>query len=876
MEQNYNLKTNISNVLQNAPISLCAKFFTKEELKSINFEKFHIATIWDLYNMNIDEFQKITPKKREKIQYLYDRLHNNAALLQKIVEYISIPVIPTDTDQEESFAQMLKRFLKEFVSVSKNKIDILTTPQQVREKAVECTYIHGYNHDITASELHKDREYIRQLTSSLNPKDSYSFVRELRNMVFSNQTHNKGYFTLSERFIAKLKEVDGWCQRAISKSSFMEKCGQGADEKTLLFGIDFTGTNLYAGNSREETRINDDFIIKCSCTDLKSEYWGAIFNILNDKIKPYSKAELRKDIQKKFPRISSGLLNIIFEMIEDSSQFEKTGENFGRSYQLSWKDLSGVQSRVERILYDSQEQMQREKIESIYHELLAKNKLPRDLKSFKISSARRSSVDGNKEITNIVEQQAGGYWIWKELATHPSTMTLKDVVERYVIEKRGVLIEDTIKHVRTFIPTANEKSIKSLLNTFCYTTREKTYVYKTAIKEFPKLHFLLGEKQILDNIVKAMQLSKDYTVKDLHLLYFEKYGVTITEQKIYRIVTKYDNLFVIIKGEGRRNPIKIKLTKDYKSIFESINLEKNKTTTNYRCEYKNTITAHALSILRGVEGHQMQLKELVRIVKTHIPNNIKFNNIYKIFDSSLFIKKKDDKNPKNIIILLNTDAWEQKYEEEIKSSERQSMIQVDKDGTQSSKPQTIKPTSTSAFVFNPDQHMKDLKAGVKNMIYYYLNKLKKDDNVTIDFDIAWDNMIDLIGIIQEPINGGWRRLFGYLYNYIFFSTTHNERYNLYTELRLSYEPLIKSLYKALYPEEDIVSGLGTNIKNLQKKNILPKETQYCHITRYISHIINTRNTKTHEQEYTPDDGVLITRYKEFLTLYLYTIRCLGL
>ena len=94
--------------------------------------------------------------------------------------------------------------------------------------------------------------------------------------------------------------------------------------------------------------------------------------------------------------------NIILGIIENSPQFESETIGLMTSYKLTWSELTTMQSRIERILYDSGQAMPKCDIEVVYNRLLRENGMS-DPEVFQIKNSK-----------NIHELYEGGTWIWKE------------------------------------------------------------------------------------------------------------------------------------------------------------------------------------------------------------------------------------------------------------------------------------------------------------------------------------------------------------------------------------------------------------------------------------------------------------------------------
>lgn len=840
----------ILNILKTMPANELNNILNRELLRGLCFSRFGINTIYDLYEFN--DFNNLTPAKKYKFERLHNILHNeNDASLQDILDYYNqnyvINTIPSYISESDSFAQMMMKFLKEFCEFQSDT---------QRAKAVELVYIHGFDFDTARQELNFiTSERIRQLTSATSTNYPDSFIQMLNRLVNDDeQTIKKERFQIAEPLKHKLLEIINLCNKTIFKNDLLEKCGMDNSNKHLMnFILHFTQTNEYICSDRNR-RLSGDFIVKQNNKELKHEYWSFIFNKLNDEIEPYSKTELKDQLNMKYPNISPEIYDTIFEIIECSPQFITIQDGIVTKYQLAWKDLNSVQSKVERILFDSGRCMQRQEIEAEYNRLVTINKLESG-DTFIYKSRRKSSVDKNKEINNISEKASGGYWIWDKHNNFTETTSVQYIIKAFLAEQKSAKLEEVIKHVRSIIPNANENSIKTLVNNFCYSTTVDIYVYKDCYREFPEYDFVMQENPLC-KIIKMMECNKTYTLDELYELYYKKYEMHITSIKINRTIENAGELFIIQKG-SRSIPRRIQITKEGKAYSPE---KDDITEKQYNKEYKNRIRQEAINILRYTQGHKCPLSSLVQTTRKYVPSNLKPNAIYKIFnDDPIFIK---ESNNTEKTIALDFDVWSKLYSNEIENNTRQEYIPPQETQYQNNNIQD------ALYFFNPTQHLDLIKEQVSYITTNSRNKLHNEKPIE-DFDQAWNNMIEITQILKEGINGGYRRLFGLLFNYLFGKTTIYERYSLCTELTLGFEDFIKKLLSRLFPHEMLEDGLTTNIKRLQDKELLPSRYHTCYLNTCITRIIRTRNNQAHNVHNTPDDSIIINKINEYLTVYLY-------
>jgi hypothetical protein len=144
----------------------------------------------------------------------------------------------------------------------------------------------------------------------------------------------------------------------------------------------------------------------------------------------------------------------------------------------------------------------------------------------------------------------------------------------------------------------------------------------------------------------------------------------------------------------------------------------------------------------------------------------------------------------------------------------------------------------------------------------------------IDLEKTWSFMIEQMNIRVGGVDNAYYRMLNQLYGYMFGSTTRNDRYYLWVELRFNFEPYLKDLLKSKGLSTQKNDGQHMMLRDLielcQNNTILPKKDEECHITDCIKNILYKRNYRGHNAENTPNDKIIVQNIQETITLYLYT------
>jgi hypothetical protein len=245
--------------------------------------------------------------------------------------------------------------------------------------------------------------------------------------------------------------------------------------------------------------------------------------------------------------------------------------------------------------------------------------------------------------------------------------------------------------------------------------------------------------------------------------------------------------------------------------------------------------------------------------------------VYKIFKDKIFNIKDTGTE---VVVALNIEAWEAEYRQTIEADNASRY-----EANELSLKEVQQKERHKSLAYNMSRTDKDitrLYALMKSFITHNLNQLEKDDMGIDDIESAWAYMIQQMRVLEHGEENAYYRMLNQLYSYLCLGTTRCDRYYLWLELRLNFEPYLKSLLTlkgfSVYKKDDN-KELQLQLKDLiilsQQNGILPVRGRN-NISYYIGEILKTRNWKGHNAEDTPNDVEIIKYIQKCITLYLYT------
>ena len=814
----------------------------------------NIGDILTLDISKLSQYRGVGARKQELVIQLRGVIQSMIEEQEDLeVQYIvskSIPVLPSAGNTDESFSSLIKRFIDE-VAVRYEKCGKKDYADSIR-----LAYQYGYDIKSIAVNKNKTRTRVEQLLTESNPIYK-SFLWVLHNNLSSSDGSSLQLYEVSNEFRHAIQEIQNFCRKTPTKDSLIEFLGEGADDNVVNFILHFLGAKIFGGEIGYNTRIKEQFIVvDCDLKHLKNK-WGVIFTLLGHSVKPVKKETLILELRKKFSPLPKQVEDIIISIVENSNQFEVERTDLITAYSLKWQELPSMQSRLERILFENKTSLQKSDLENEYNRRLRKCGME-DPDVFHIRTSK-----------NIHQLHRGGTWIWKEYTTEKKTISREKLIRQYVAQKQKIRIEDMMEFLREIIPDIKEQSVKTILTKYCISTTEGYYIDRDSKADYRDLHIATSEDITL-SLINIMDKAKEYTYQDIYEIYRDTYKIAIPESKV-RTTCENPDVFTIIRGENRRVVNKVKINPLWDGTYEVRNR-----TRGVVAEWKRNVREEIINKLRYSPNYEMDRYELCKHLDSFIPKDVSKTGIYKIFDDENTFVVKDKKGGVGKIIALNIDKWETELKQHLANQDNCASTYnydpkdrhlQDAQHKQLTNPRYNLSTKT-------DEDLDNLYASTISLISYNLQQLVNDDMEIIDMKSVWSFMVEQMNIIGGGVDSAYYRMLNKLYAYMFGATSREDRYYLWVELRLNYEPYLKKLLSEGGYSIIKSDGKDMQLKDLinlcQTINVIPKKDDMCHITQCVSNMLNKRNYRGHNAEDTPNDTIIVQNIQKTITLYLYT------
>lgn len=819
----------------------------EEKYTSIIRNSLNGGNIEDFLTLGISQIEQQYGIGKKKIQQIKELLgeiksfvEDKERLEQLSAEYAEskhIPVLPSPGNEDESYASLIKRFIGEVVVVYRRN------EKEDAADAIELIYKYGQDRNLVAIRKEKNVETIRQWTTSNQPQYR-SFMWVLHNIV-SGADENQHY-TISEDFRNAMEKVQQLCDTTPLKSSLEQLLGNGVDDCVIKFVLDYANALVF---DRPHTRIKEEFIV-ANC-DLKplNDKWKEIFEFLVKAIKPVIKESIILHIRKKFKSLPPNVERILMDIIENSNQFISKCDGKVTTYQLRWDELAGMQSRIERILYEHKNSMHKADIEAEYMRRLHESGLEKP-EVFKINSSK-----------NIFQLIEGGTWIWREYTDETRTITREKLIRQYAARQQKFRLEEIMEYLQEIIPSIKEGTVKTLLTKYCISTTEGFYVDKNSKVDSNDLH-KSTKADIVPDLIKIMNKNQEYTIYELSDAYSAEYGIAIPVSKIRRACKDVDVFFIVSHGKrGKGAPTKVKINPSWDGHYETKDRKQG-----VQAEWKHNVLEEAINKLRYSPNYEMILSELSQHLMSFIPKDIKKNNLYKIFNDESIFRKSNDGN--NVTISLNQQVWK----EESKRNDASICKYQESDFELLQKQQQLLKDPFYNMSTKTDD-LKNLCSSTKSFISWNLQRIEEENMGIGNFEEVWEYMIENMNIYNGGENNAYYRMLNRLYGYMFGSTTRTDRYYLWIEICLNFEPYLKKLLALNNYAVTDRDGNNLQLKKLielcQNERILPRKEDRCYISSCIGGILKKRNFKGHNAEDTPTDNIIVQNIQMAIILYLY-------
>lgn len=804
----------------------------------------HITTIGDLLSTSISCFEhcdgigKSKSDKIGKLKQILDELVSQ----DKIQEIVNKFILPHSISniKECSLVELSNAFIKdwlEFLPKVEQNERILNN----KRASIDYRFLRGYNNgDIARATGQRNTQNVDNIITN--------FIEDVLALVNGSRDSIRNY-SLSEDFKDRINELRAFVEKCPTDEEFYRHIGATSeiDNGAILFLLDITQKKIVC--QHQLNWMPDQFISGIDAIQMR-EIWIQAYDFCNKNIAEVSETELKKHLKGDREAVSE-----VLKMIRQCSLFKCVDDTI----RLSWDALSGVQEKIERILY---EQHIKNPTNAALRLTAIRDEYNRRATAYNVRLGKNDIVP---RTSDKIQSVRPGYWEWINKYNPTTANNLRSLVHSYIASKQWATIDEVIDHIKTTVPNAaiNSRSIRAYLLEKCYYTTEEVFVYKSSRQSVGSLyHFIIDNIQIINDLKEIVpQGGCGLSFANILSKYESKF-CKLSSESILRNALSNDSIF-IKHGDSRRSR-RYSLHSDYKANIKKLEEAKSKARKQGpKAEHTKHILDTAIGLLRTAPGHCMLLQVLTSNILTITPKGFNRTGIYKILDNTDYFHKEGSS------IRNKTIALSEQYIKQIETDvERKSFDDsATEESTAPAKVSTTKKESSGVicFCFDYKEHGNHLKTALKQEVDKSLYLLEKNEHIKIDYDYAWGKMIEYTNVQNESLDGAYRRLFSRLYIYRFGRTNRIERFDLHRELVVQCEAYLRTILDVPKSKD---SGLGKLVNLARSRDILPKYQPDSWFSKAISKFINDRNDLSHDAIDTLSDAELFSQIQKAMVIYL--------
>ena len=499
-------------------------------------------------------------------------------------------IMPADLNCKE-FRQHMDNILSNFIAAALS----LTTnpktfsPQAIKRnintaQAIQKTCIASISLAPAAIEMGLSRQQVSNLLDGFSDElISYS-----RTGVWSGKYVD---FPVTEDFRLALHKIceDGHCT-GMSLHEVRKALGHASTESAKLI-LRRLGYGFYGP---ADSIVEETYIVPKNCGKELSPVLREVNDILKVEVAPMRESALRHKLHAE----RKELVDTAVAIMRHCPKYECTTSDGIGYYSLTWKELGGVQKRIERILWENLGKgMELKEIQKEYLSRLRSNRLNENPKL--IVPKDSDKIGG-----------ANGLWKWK---TDDGSNVIKDCrpfIRDFVVSKDApVTLDEIVSYVSGLGVKLSQNSIKSYLTMYC-THRRKTDDYILKDIDAPS-----GRGDITMLIVNAIRKNgKALSVKELSNVT----GVNVA--RIYRCFDKNPGIFVKTDDTPRNGGATYKVSPTWDGNRPSA--QKSRKTPGYY----ELVRSATVQMLKGSKDKTLPMIELREKLSGLIPDIITSKN----------------------------------------------------------------------------------------------------------------------------------------------------------------------------------------------------------------------------------------------------------
>lgn len=709
----------------------------------------------------------------------------------------TIVTIPKHFDQDENPFVLFDRIIFDILEFYKEKnddrvVDFLTSYLGVNNQ--QCISIK----DLVSSYRLKRQRVEQILFLEVGLKRIF-FEKHDRNY----NIHPEALAKLRACFDQKLEISNPMVQRALDNNWSIEK---------IKIVLSFFGNSLFVSK-------NGKYIV------FPNNYFMFFKKVYNN---------FEKSLKKSILPISMESIEVDMELLALFKKIDEYPIDYHEGYiSMRWYNLSSLENRAKRIIWESNKMISRQEILEEYNKRV---KLYKEVSNLKLITENELILRQCKHF----KAQKNGYWTYQ---VHEKKK-INDFLEDIFNETDQITYQEILDKVKDAGYVYTDRSIRNYVLKYAYARENEPHIFikKTddAI-DIPKRQY--GIKNIFVNqaiaILKNDALDRDQLIEQI-IKKCKDNGFEISKVGAKQYLKKYSEIpydfWTIYKNQFDVTMVSLNEERVADLDLEKFGLKEEKA-------YIKNLRSLIVNALKRMPGNKALRSNLKKEFISVLPNSIKSNNFYKVIN---------------------------KFEEIEISDQGIVALKLSKDDT------TIEATS-SEYIEITDRVRKKydwslLKPRLKTELASYISDPIKLNNA---IDLMYDNLSE-----RDPRE--LQRLLQYMFEFFFAKNDDYDRDSYFSNLVISYEPFLKTYWN--YPKD--IKGLYEVIKSfdglfelfqykfkVKSNEIIEFDREKLMFSKIMNSLLYFRNQCTHDdlaEVVKLNTAAEIKYIIEFIALYVYT------
>ena len=386
------------------------------------------------------------------------------------------------------------------------------------------------------------------------------------------------------------------------------------------------------------------------------ENYRALLSVLTSDAIPSMDVDILFKVKKS---IKKGYFkkDFILSILDCSNKIEsRIVPNNTLLYQIKWKYLQSLNLKAKRIVYESKSGLFRNDILVEYNRRCVAN-------NFDNTTEEQLILKSD----NNFKSQRNGYWEYVSDSNNKNKEKIINFIGKYIISQKGKVNFSQIKTLIDKEYNYPEKTIRNYILISCLVSKtdKNLFIHEDYINDYPDI-LIRDRKQkdvgnrLINNAINFLKTCENNSSERISfnsevLKMLNKERIKINKNSFNYYIQRFLNEDILIENDNN-----IYFDKDNVSKYDLDRLGKR-----IEIEYKTRIRSLAINYIKGKDNFQCSLKELLDNFKIYLPEGIKENAIYRIFNECEYFEKTG--KGRESLIKLKTDLLPQlkPYKEEV-------------------------------------------------------------------------------------------------------------------------------------------------------------------------------------------------------------------